>query len=140
MDPSQRRCTFQSRAPLAGFSAGGGWVIVPPQGGLALDVGQIDPTAWYPYSMLTDTLHTVENTFSASGNIFFRAGINFLRIWYHEGPGRTLIHSGLDWLYANQVSGGYNTVARGGSKDEIGWCNLQSIDEQARRYRMRNFT
>ena len=102
-----------------------------PQGGMTLEVGQIDPENWYPHSVLIDTLHTIEKTFPASRSIFFRAGINFLRIWYECGPGKTMIHSGLDWLYANKESGGYNSVVRGGSKDEIGWCLLQSIDEKA---------
>lgn len=102
-----------------------------PQGGLTLNISPIDPTKWYAYSVLTETLRTVDNALPSSGNIFFRAGIHFLRIWYEDGPGKTMISSGLDWLYANKESGGYNSVVRGGSKDEIGWCNLQSIDEEA---------
>ncbi|NVN91813.1 MAG: response regulator [Desulfuromonadales bacterium] len=106
-------------------------LCILPQGGLKLEVGQIDPTKWYPYSIMIDTLHTIENAFPSSGNIFFRAGIHFLRIWYEHGPGKTMIHSGLDWLYANKESGGYNSVVRGGNKDDIGWCILRSIDEKA---------
>jgi hypothetical protein len=102
-----------------------------PQGGMTLTVGEVDPEQWYPHSVLIDTLHTIENTLHASGSIFFRAGVNFLRIWYEHGPGKAMIHSGLDWLYANRESGGYNSVVRGGSRDEIGWCVLQSIDEDA---------
>jgi diguanylate cyclase (GGDEF)-like protein len=41
-----------------------------------------------------------------------------------------MIHSGRDWLYANQESGGYNSVVRGGKKEDIGWCHLVSIDEE----------
>lgn len=101
-----------------------------PQGGMNLRLDEIDPTHWYPHSLLIDALHSIENTF-LSENILFRAGSNFLRIWYENGPGKTLIHSGLDWLHANDTSGGYNSVVRGGSKDEIGWCLLQFIDEEA---------
>jgi len=103
---------------------------VLPQGGMSLPINKIDPAQWYPHAMLINTLHEIENTFP-SENILFRAGINFLRIWYENGPGKTMIHSGLDWLHANDASGGYNSVVRGGDKDEIGWCLLQSIDEQA---------
>jgi len=104
---------------------------VLPQGGMALGGDSIDPEKWYPHSMLIDTLHAIEKVIPYSSSILFRAGIHFLRIWYEQGPGKAMIHSGMDWLHANDTSGGYNSVVRGGSRDEIGWCLLQSIDEQA---------
>jgi signal transduction histidine kinase len=101
-----------------------------PHDGMALELDYIEPEEWYPYSMLMETLETIEKTFPTSSSIFFRAGIHFLHIWYHHGPGKTMIHSGLDWLYANSDSQGYNSVVRGGDKNEIGWCLLKSIDEK----------
>lgn len=103
---------------------------IMPQGGLALDIKHVSPEEWYPYATLIDALRSIEKTFASSEHLFFRAGINFLRIWYEYGPGKTMIHSSLDWLHANDASGGYNSVVRGGSKDEIGWCLLHSIDEE----------
>ncbi|SDH86492.1 GGDEF domain-containing protein [Propionivibrio dicarboxylicus] len=102
-----------------------------PDGGMQLQAVDIDPTLWYPHSMLIDTLKNIEKTVPAFENIFFRAGVNFLRIWHENGPGKTMVHSSRDWLYANKESGGYNSVVRGGIPDEIGWCLLQSIDEEA---------
>ncbi|MDZ4075806.1 MAG: GGDEF domain-containing protein [Hylemonella sp.] len=102
-----------------------------PQGGLAFDLGEIDPEGWYPHALLIDTLHSIQKAIPASDSLFFRAGIHFLRIWYEHGPGKDLIHSSMDWLHANDESGGYNTVVRGGSKDEIGWCRVLSVDEAA---------
>ena len=99
-----------------------------PQGGMSLGLNEIDPAQWYPYKLLLDTLHDIEKRLP-SKHILFRAGINFLRIWYENGPGKTMIHSGLDWLHANNASGGYNSVVRGGNRDEIGWCFLLSLDE-----------
>jgi signal transduction histidine kinase len=101
-----------------------------PQGGMNLRISEIDPAQWYPHAMLIDALNDIEQALP-SQNVLFRAGVNFLRIWYEHGPGKTLIHSGLDWLHANDASGGYNSVVRGGSRDEIGWCLLQSIDVEA---------
>lgn len=102
-----------------------------PQGGMALDIGQIAPERWYPHSLLIDTLRNIETVIPSSDSLFFRAGIHFLRIWYEHGPGKTMIHSSLDWLHANDKSGGYNSVVRGGGKEDIGWCLVQSIDEEA---------
>ncbi|MFM2060511.1 MAG: hypothetical protein RLZZ507_181 [Cyanobacteriota bacterium] len=96
-----------------------------------LQIDELSPDQWYPYSMLIDILHRIQQTLDYSAIILFYAGVNFLRIWYENGLGKTMIHSGMDWLYVNQESGGYNSVVRGGGKDEIGWCILQSIDKDA---------
>ena len=98
---------------------------------MTLPSGTIAPDAWYPHSMLIDLLHNIELSVPKAKNLFFQAGVNFLRIWYEKGPGNRMIRSGLDWIYANKGGGGYNSVVRGGDKDEIGWCELVSIDEQA---------
>jgi PAS domain S-box-containing protein len=98
-----------------------------PSAGLNLNSEQILPDNWYPHQMLVDTLKEIDDI-NPSDTMFFQAGIKFIQIWYEYGPGKTMIHSGLDWLYANQKSGGYNSVVRGGNPDEIGWCILQSID------------
>lgn len=100
-----------------------------PQSDIHLRADDINPMAWYPYSMLISTLEQLTSTVPSS-NILFFAGINFLRIWYEDGPGKTMIQSGLDWLHANDESGGYNSVVRGGAPEEIGWCRLQSIDTE----------
>jgi PAS domain S-box-containing protein len=104
---------------------------VLPQDAPTFHLDEILPDHWYPYAVLMDTIHAVEKAFPASASLFFRAGIHFIRIWYDHGPGKTMIHSGLDWLYANKESGGYNSVVRGGSPEEIGWCRLLSMDEAA---------
>lgn len=57
-----------------------------PQGGIGLHANNIDPAQWYPYSDLIDLLNDINRITPTSENIFFRAGINFLRIWYEQGP------------------------------------------------------
>lgn len=101
-----------------------------PEAGMELQGWDIDPGQWYPHSMLYDTLQNIMKTVPAFENVFFRAGVNFLRIWHENEPGRSMVHSTRDWLYSNSRSGGYNTVVRGGTRDEIGWCDIQSIDEE----------
>jgi len=100
--------------------------ILPP-GSFDLSSEDLQPTAWYPYAALTDTLDIIEHSMP-SPTVLFEAGKQFLRIWYEQGPGKQMIHSTLDWLYANQASGGYNSVVTGGTPDQIGWCNLTRID------------
>lgn len=104
--------------------------LLPLSEGVSLHLSQINPLQWYSYKLLITVLHDIEEA-HPSEDILFHAGVNFLRIWYEQGPGKTMINSGLDWLYANNDSGGYNSVVRGGNRDEIGWCLLQSIDTEA---------
>ncbi len=94
-------------------------------------VKTIDPVKWYPYSKLIELLNYVKSNFhNESKSILFRAGINFINLWYEYGPGKEMIFSGLDWLHANTESQGYNSVVRGGEKTDIGWCNIINIDEK----------
>jgi diguanylate cyclase (GGDEF)-like protein len=92
-------------------------------------VDHIDPTQWYPQSVLIDTLNGIQRSIPSFENLFFRAGMNFVRIWYEDGPGKALIRSGRDFLDQNRGNALYDTVMRGGSRDDIGWCRLESIDE-----------
>lgn len=104
--------------------------LLPLGEGVNLHLNQINPLQWYPYNLLINVLHGIQEA-NPSEDILFHAGVNFLRIWYEQGPGKNMINSGLDWLHANDDCGGYNSVVRGGNRDEIGWCLLQSIDEEA---------
>jgi hypothetical protein len=95
------------------------------------ELGTLDPTGWYPFGQLMDLLQEIHSEVPRAGAILFRAGVHFIRLWYEYGPGKTMVKSGRDWIFANQNSAGYNSVVRGGSKDEVGWCNIQKIDEHA---------
>ncbi|HRD49004.1 MAG: hypothetical protein JNK95_07075 [Candidatus Competibacter sp.] len=102
-----------------------------PQGGLKLDIADIDPEKWYPYSMWVDIHQSIERAIPGAPSLLFRGGINFLRIWYEQGPGKNMIHSTMDWLRLNKHSEGYNSVIRGGSPDEIGFSATLFLDEEA---------
>jgi hypothetical protein len=91
----------------------------------------IDPEGWYPYTRLTTTLNLIAERVLAASATLFRAGMHFVRLWYEHGPGKTMIHSGRDWLHANRRSGGSNSVARAGPREEIEWCDSLSIDKDA---------
>ena len=104
---------------------------VLPRSTSLLEPHTIDAAGWYPYALVIETLNEIAETLPSASAILFRAGVHFIRLWYHHGPGKTMIHSGRDWLYANRASEGYYSVVRGGSREEIGWCVIQDIDEEA---------
>lgn len=93
------------------------------------DINSLDADSWYPYSYLVGTINAIEPYVSDS--LLFQAGIEFLRIWYELGPGKDMIFSTYDWLHANDEGQGYNSVARGGNNNQIGWCKTLSYDEKA---------
>ncbi|MBN2894398.1 MAG: hypothetical protein JXK05_00705 [Campylobacterales bacterium] len=95
-----------------------------------LNLPQIDPIQWYPYSLFIETIEAIESSQPAE-ELMFQAGVYFIRAWYDYGPGKEMIFSTLDWIHANHESGGYNSVVRGGTKEAIGWCHLKSIDTES---------
>lgn len=97
---------------------------------LPFEVDSLRPDAWYPYPYLIHVIRTIESNVSISDSLLFQAGINFLKIWYEHGPGKEMVFSTMDWLHTNDSSAGYNSVVRGGTPDEIGWCKTLSINEQ----------
>jgi diguanylate cyclase (GGDEF)-like protein/PAS domain S-box-containing protein len=89
---------------------------------------EILPQEWYPFNYFFETIEVINREIPNAKNILFWAGVNFFNIWYYHGPGKGLISCGLDWIYANSDSGGYNSVVRGGSPDEIGWSRITDMD------------
>ncbi len=98
----------------------------------AIDIqaADIDPVKWYPYSMLNDVLREIIERVSAYESLLFRAGANFIRIWHRNEPGRSMVSSTRDWLHACGRNGVYNQSVRGVARDETGWCDMQSIDDE----------
>lgn len=99
-----------------------------PKDAFPFDPNEIVPQEWYPFDYFFEAIELIEREISHADTILFWAGVSFLNIWYHQGPGKELISCGLDWIYANNESGGYNSVVRGGLPDEIGWCRITDID------------
>lgn len=134
MVPPEKKCNAKgevSGAFLLGLVNSFQNLNVLPTSESLRHLGDIDPTGWYPYAQFIGLLDEVREAVPRAGSILFRAGIHFVRLWYDHGPGKTMVHSGRDWLFANQFSGGYNSVVRGGPKEDIGWCIMQEIDEDA---------
>ena len=113
---------------LLGLTGSFAYLNILPQD---LDIDGLEPEQWYPYSLLMSILDSISKNVPYSDIIFFYAGVNFINIWYENGPGKDMIASGLDWLYAHHSSAGYNSVVRGGTPEEIGWSKIQSFDLEA---------
>lgn len=92
-----------------------------------ISLPNLDPDEWYPYSLLIGTIEKIQS-YAPSDTLLFQSGVSFVRFWHDHGPGKEIVHSTLDWLHANDSSGGYNSIVRGGYPGEVGWCHLLSLD------------
>jgi PAS domain S-box-containing protein len=90
----------------------------------------IDPDQWYPLTRF----FALQDALTAEGRdvspILFRAGAEFIRMWFVEGPGHTFINGGVDFLRFQTGSDGYSSVVRGPAK-EVGRVDLTELDEAA---------
>ncbi|WP_083698045.1 GGDEF domain-containing protein [Shewanella sp. UCD-KL21] len=101
--------------------------IILPAASLDIQPSNIEPNRWYPYSYLINILNTIKDI-SPSAYVLFQAGVNFASIWVEQSLGGYMVDSGVDWLYKSDESG-FNSVVCGGSRNEVGWCRLLSMDE-----------
>ncbi|MES9963027.1 MAG: histidine kinase dimerization/phospho-acceptor domain-containing protein, partial [Candidatus Sedimenticola sp. 20ELBAFRAG] len=97
-------------------------------GGVCID--DMDPEKWYPHQLFYDLVQYIDQELSPSPSIYFMAGVHFMRNWYEHGPGKKMVHCSRDWLLANKNSEGYDSVVRGGTRDEIGSAVLREYDEE----------
>jgi len=95
----------------------------------------IDPDRWYPLTQFFDLLDALTAGGRDVSPILFRAGIEFIQMWYAEGPGHTFIDSGVDFLRFQTGSDGYSSVVRGPA-EEVGRVDLTELDEAARTARI----
>lgn len=90
----------------------------------------IDPDQWYPLTRFFDLLDSLTAGGRDVSPILFRAGFEFIRMWYSEGPGHTFIDGGVDFLRYQTGSSGYSSVVRGPA-EEVGYVELTELDEAA---------
>jgi PAS domain S-box-containing protein len=90
---------------------------------------QIKPEEWYPIDKALSILNSVGQKYSNPAPIFERIGIEMMRLWYSQGPGKNIIERGVDFLHFQTSSEGYYSVIRG-NPDQIGNFSLLSVDEQ----------
>lgn len=90
------------------------------------------PGGWYPRALFTDALEVVTKRFREADPVLERVGFEMMRLWYDEGPGRTTVQSGREFLSFQAGSTGYRSLVRG-EDDETGAFVLEHVDDAAGR-------
>jgi len=89
----------------------------------------IEMLQWYPYQRLRDLENTVFTSYSNSGPILEKVGVQMMWAWYHFGPGQQILKDGVDFLHFQSSSNGYASVVKG-PQSEVGDFKLMELDPQ----------
>lgn len=89
----------------------------------------VRPDGWYPLERFQRLMAVVSGVYHDPMPILRRLGAFMMSAWYHNGPGRELVSSGVDFLRFQTSSHGYRSVIRG-PKPALGDFRLVALDEE----------
>ena len=89
----------------------------------------VEVMQWYPLQRLIDLEKAVLLNYKNTEPILERVGMAMMDNWYNYGPGKGIIKRGIEFLYYQSGSQGYNSVVKG-PEHVIGRFNLLEIDEK----------
>lgn len=90
-------------------------------------IGPFEPDTWYPLEEPQKLLRRVFQ-YKNHGSILEQIGMEMMKGWYHHGPGKGLIFSGLDFLKFQTSSKGFRSVIKG-PPERTGNFDLTDLDE-----------
>lgn len=85
------------------------------------------PDEWYPIEQFRKLL-LLASRYKDHGSILEQIGSEMMKGWYHHGPGKSLISSGIDFLKFQTGSNGFRSVIKGPA-EQIGSFDLTELDE-----------
>jgi len=91
-------------------------------------ISDIEVNGWYPFERLRRLERMVIESYDNAAPILERVGMEIMLTWYNYGPGKQIIKKGVDFLYFQSGSQGYESVVKG-PKDLVGSFTLVEIDE-----------
>lgn len=99
----------------------------------------IPPESWVPGERFSATLASIARRFDDPAPILERVGEEMMVLWYEHGPGRQLVHGGMEFLRFQTGSEGYRSVVRG-PEEALGSFTLEHLDPASGRARVRSTT
>lgn len=89
----------------------------------------IQPNNWYPLSIWKELGNIIITNYDEPSPIMEKVGIEMMTGWYHDGPGKNIVKSGVEFIHFQTGSEGYNSVVKG-TQTVIGDFRLVSINEE----------
>ena len=90
-------------------------------------IESFEPDKWYPLDEFHKLLR-LASPYKNHGSILEQIGIEMMKGWYHHGPGKSIISSGLDFLHFQTGSNGFRSVVKGPA-ERIGSFDLTELSE-----------
>lgn len=87
----------------------------------------IELSQWYPLSRWHALEGIVVQSYRNAPPIMLKVGIEMMSLWYHHGPGKHLVKSGLDFLHFQTGGGGFQSVVLGPAAT-VGEFRLEAFD------------
>jgi hypothetical protein len=100
-------------------------------------VESTQPDAWCAAEVFVSFLARLGQRFRNFEPIKARIGVEMMRLWYEIGPGRAIVHSGVDFLHHQMSSAGYHSLVRGPA-ELVGSFSLEHLDAGQGRARVRS--
>ena len=89
----------------------------------------IELQKWYPLSRWHSLERIVVQSYRNAPPIMLKVGIEMMTMWYHHGPGQSLVGSGSGFLRFQTEGGGFQSVVLG-TADAVGEFKLLEFDAQ----------
>jgi hypothetical protein len=90
-------------------------------------IESFEPDKWYPLEEFRKLLR-LASRYKNHGSILEQIGVEMMNGWYHHGPGKGLISSGIDFLSFQTGSNGFRSVIKGPA-ERIGSFDLTELNE-----------
>lgn len=90
-------------------------------------VSGIEVMRWYSFERLRELENIVLTSYENNGPIMERVGVEMMSAWYHFGPGKEIVKSGIDFLHFQTGSQGYASVIKG-PPTQVGTFQLIDLD------------
>ena len=88
---------------------------------------QIQVNEWYPLATWVELQDIVLESYEHAEAILLRVGIEMMQAWYHFGPGKQVVDSGVGFLEFQTGSNGFGSVIQG-PPEAIGSFSLEQVD------------
>ena len=89
---------------------------------------QIEVNEWYPLSTWVELQDIVLESYEHAEAILLRVGVEMMQAWYHYGPGKQAVDSGVGFLEFQTGSNGIGSVVQG-PQAVIGSFSLERVDQ-----------
>ncbi len=92
-----------------------------------VEMKSFEPDKWYPLEEFRKLLRRASQ-YKTHPSILEQIGIEMMKGWYHHGPGKGIIRSGIDFLKFQTGSEGFRSVIKG-PPEHTGTFNLVNLNE-----------